>query len=72
MGKQLYYKQIHSKNIANLFVKDVYQHYYKVHDVLKHNGGVNILSHVFTSGCFRDVISLKHNTSISTFQDFHT
>ena len=45
----------------------MYQHYYKVHDVIKYtakhrkvnsnNGGVNKLSHVFTSSCFRDVIS---------------
>ena len=37
MGKQLYYSEYnHSKNIANLFVKDMYQHYYEVHDVIKY------------------------------------
>ena len=39
MGKQLYCSEIHSKNIANLFVKDMYQHYYKVHNVIKYVHG---------------------------------
>ena len=33
MGKQLYDREIHLKNVDNLYVQDIYQHYYKVDDV---------------------------------------